>query len=504
MRSVHSFPRLSAEEAAALIPDGAFVGFSGFTPAGAAKVVPRALAARARALHEKGQPFKIRVLTGASTGKAPRRVARAGRGDLVARPVPVVEDAARPDQQAAGAVRRHAPVARAADARRSASSARWTSPSSRPPRSPRDGRVYLSTSIGASPTFLQCGREGHHRDQPLPLAARVGDVRHRHAAAAAAPRADPDLRRDDAHRLAVRRRRSAGRSSASSSTASPTTWRRSIRRPRRTTGSREYVVEFLLNEMRAGRIPQEFLPLQSGVGNVANAVLAGLGENPDIPPFTMYTEVFQDSCVELMERRPAGRREHDGAHDDARSKLERVYDDIDFFVPRIVLRPQELTNHPGIIRRLGRHHDEHGARGRHLRPRELDARARHADDERHRRQRRLHAQRLPVDLHVPVDEQGRGALDHRADGHARRPQRALGAGRGHRAGARRPARARGDGARAGDHRRSARTRRTATTCSRYLETARMGHIRHDLSRASSCTSNFMDTGSMLPGVKVAA
>ena len=44
MQAVHSFPRLSAEEAAAMIPDGAFVGFSGFTPAGAAKAVPRALA----------------------------------------------------------------------------------------------------------------------------------------------------------------------------------------------------------------------------------------------------------------------------------------------------------------------------------------------------------------------------------------------------------------------------------------------------------------------------
>jgi propionyl-CoA:succinyl-CoA transferase len=34
-------------------------------------------------------------------------------------------------------------------------------------------------------------------------------------------------------------------------------------------------------------------------------------------------------------------------------RLARVYDDMDFFVPRIVIRPQEITNHPGIIRRLG-------------------------------------------------------------------------------------------------------------------------------------------------------
>ena len=53
-----------------MIPDGAMVGFSGFTPAGAAKAVPRALAARAEQMHERGQSMQIRVLTGASTGAA--------------------------------------------------------------------------------------------------------------------------------------------------------------------------------------------------------------------------------------------------------------------------------------------------------------------------------------------------------------------------------------------------------------------------------------------------
>src|SRR5512135_2504596 len=65
-----TFPHLSPEEAAAFVPDGATITFSGFTPAGAAKVVPRALAARGRALHAAGEPFSIRVLTGASTGRA--------------------------------------------------------------------------------------------------------------------------------------------------------------------------------------------------------------------------------------------------------------------------------------------------------------------------------------------------------------------------------------------------------------------------------------------------
>src|SRR4030042_4444052 len=70
MTKINEFPKLSAEEAVAQIPHGATVAFSGFTPAGAAKAVPRALASRALDLHKKGEPFKIRVLTGASCGES--------------------------------------------------------------------------------------------------------------------------------------------------------------------------------------------------------------------------------------------------------------------------------------------------------------------------------------------------------------------------------------------------------------------------------------------------
>lgn len=112
------------------------------------------------------------------------------------------------------------------------------------------------------------------------------------------------------------------------------------------------VVEFLLQELRLGRIPPEFLPLQAGVGNVANAVMAQLGAHPEIPNFVMFTEVFQDSLVGLMEQ---GRLT--GASSTALTvtdpQLERMYDHFDFFGPRIVLRPQELSNNPGVIRRFG-------------------------------------------------------------------------------------------------------------------------------------------------------
>ena len=67
--SVDSYPILTPDEAALLIKNGDTVSFSGFSPAGAAKVVPRAIASRARDEHDKGNPFKVRVLTGASSGR---------------------------------------------------------------------------------------------------------------------------------------------------------------------------------------------------------------------------------------------------------------------------------------------------------------------------------------------------------------------------------------------------------------------------------------------------
>src|SRR5262245_57707799 len=64
------FPRLSPQEAAAMIQDGQTLGFSGFTPAGAAKAIPREIAKKAEAEHAAGRDFTIGVLTGASTGKS--------------------------------------------------------------------------------------------------------------------------------------------------------------------------------------------------------------------------------------------------------------------------------------------------------------------------------------------------------------------------------------------------------------------------------------------------
>ena len=112
------------------------------------------------------------------------------------------------------------------------------------------------------------------------------------------------------------------------------------------------VAEFLVRELRSGRVPKSFLPLQSGVGDIANSVLGALGPSKEIPDFTMYTEVLQDSVVPLLEQ---GRVKFasTSALTLSEEMARRVYSNLDFFRQRIVMRPQEITNHPEIVRRLG-------------------------------------------------------------------------------------------------------------------------------------------------------
>jgi propionyl-CoA:succinyl-CoA transferase len=112
------------------------------------------------------------------------------------------------------------------------------------------------------------------------------------------------------------------------------------------------VSRFLLEEMAAGRIPSTFLPLQSGVGNVCNAVIGGIAAIDEFPQFKVFTEVLQDSMVDLI---AAGRVI--GASTCSLTltdeKLKFLYEEFDEFADRVILRPQEISNNPGIARRLG-------------------------------------------------------------------------------------------------------------------------------------------------------
>lgn len=89
------------------------------------------------------------------------------------------------------------------------------------------------------------------------------------------------------------------------------------------------VADFLAADMKRGIIPSTFLPLQSGVGNIANAVLGALGRDKTIPAFEMYTEVIQNSVIGLIRE---GRVKFGSACSLTVTNdcLEGIYRDMDF------------------------------------------------------------------------------------------------------------------------------------------------------------------------------
>jgi len=151
----------------------------------------------------------------------------------------------------------------------------------------------------------------------------------------------------------------------------------------------------------SGKLPKEFLPLQSGVGNVANAVLYDLGESKELPSFMMYTEVIQDAVLELMKKgKCTFASTCSMTFSDATE--ESLFGDLKYFHDKILMRPAELSNNPEVIRRLGVIAMNTALEAVHLRRCQLDTRTRHKDDERHRRLGRLHPQRLYFDFQLSV------------------------------------------------------------------------------------------------------
>jgi succinate CoA transferase len=344
------FVTLTADEAAALIQNGQTLGVSGFTPAGAAKVVPKALAVRARAEHEAGRPFKVAIVSGASTGDS--LDGELARADAISWRTPYQSNKSLRESINAGRTRffdmhlSHLPqqvrsgflgdidwaIVEACD----------VSPS---------GEITLTTSVGASPTFLRCAKKiiielnrfhspnlrGFHDiyepldppyRQPIPIlrpSDRIGT---------------PTVKVDPSKIVGIVEGNQPDEN-AGFEPADETTER---------IGNN--VAEFIAGELHAGRIPKEFLPIQSGVGNIANAVLGSLGSHPGIPPFEMYSEVIQDSVIKLI--RSGKLKFATGTSlTIAKDVLLKFYEDLEFFRSRVLLRPQEITNNPEIVRRLG-------------------------------------------------------------------------------------------------------------------------------------------------------
>ncbi|MEM1184398.1 MAG: succinate CoA transferase [Planctomycetota bacterium] len=344
------FPEITADEAAAMIDHGDFVGFSGFTAAGSVKATARSLASRATFEHDAGRPFRIRLVTGASTNadvdealaeadavswRAPYQSSRAMRKRINAQETSFLDIhlSHLPQMLDYGFL---------GDIDVAVVEAIGVT---------TDGRVYLSTSAGVTPSILSSAKRViiELNEAHSPRLWEMHDI----ARLRRPPQRDPipiqhSLSKIGTPFCTVNPERIAGivRTNEMDGLAPFS--------PPDSTSERiaQHVVDFLLSEMRAGRIPGEFLPLQAGVGNVSNAVMGRLGRHPEIPNFEMYTEVLQDAQIDVMR---SGKLL--GASTSAitlsDSVMQSVFDDMDFFAPRVVVRPQEFSNNPGVVRRLG-------------------------------------------------------------------------------------------------------------------------------------------------------
>ena len=334
----------SADEAAALIHDGMTVGMSGFTRAGEAKQVPLALARRAE--HE---PFQITLMTGASLGhdidgiladagvlarrmpfQVDRRLRAAiNRGEVmfVDSHLSEMSEQLRHDQLGALDIAVIEAVAITADGGIVPTASVGNSASF----AAQADKVIIELNvaapealIGLHDIYVPAKRPGR---QPIPISApdtRIGT---------------PYIPVDPDKIAAIVLTQEQG-SPADITPANEATQRIA-----------EHLIGFFESEVAAGRMSLSLMPLQAGIGSVANAVLHGLMAGP-FEDLTMYSEVLQDSTFELLDH---GTLRFASASAITLSDAygAKVWNNLERYRDRVVLRPQELSNHPGMSRRLG-------------------------------------------------------------------------------------------------------------------------------------------------------
>ena len=112
-----------------------------------------------------------------------------------------------------------------------------------------------------------------------------------------------------------------------------------------------HILDFFQFEVKAGRLPKNLLPIQSGVGNIANAVVGGMVKGP-FSNVQVWTEVIQDTMLDFFD---SGKLDFASSTSLSLSVdgFKRLYDNWDYYTSRVVLRPMQISNNPEPIRRLG-------------------------------------------------------------------------------------------------------------------------------------------------------
>jgi acetyl-CoA hydrolase len=113
----------------------------------------------------------------------------------------------------------------------------------------------------------------------------------------------------------------------------------------------DHLIEFFEQEVKHGRLPANLLPLQSGIGNVANAIIGGL-DNSNFKNLKVWTEVIQDTFLDLFDSNKLDFASATSVRFSPEG-FKRFYDGYDNYEGKILLRSQQVSNSPEIIRRLG-------------------------------------------------------------------------------------------------------------------------------------------------------
>ncbi|MBP2076380.1 acetyl-CoA hydrolase/transferase family protein [Oceanobacillus polygoni] len=336
---------VSAVEAASWIHDGMTLGLSGFTRAGDAKAVPTALVERAK----NGEAFKVNVYTGASLGSnIDKMFAEAG---IVGKRLPFQAEPAMRNAINTGEhlfVDQH--LSHTSELLRADVIDRIDYAILEGISITEDGMLIPSTSVGNSLSFAETAEhiivelntaqpeslEGLHdlyspkkqgdRD-PIPLTnvdERIGIK-------------GIPLDFDKVKGIVFTHQED------SPSTIVPP--------DEETKMMADHLLDFLRAEMKAGRLTETLMPLQSGIGSVANAVLHGMIDS-EFEDLVVYSEVLQDAVFDLID---AGKVTFASACSLTLSeqKMKQVFGEFDKYREKLILRPQEISNQPEIIRRLG-------------------------------------------------------------------------------------------------------------------------------------------------------
>ncbi|MDO7896724.1 acetyl-CoA hydrolase/transferase family protein [Pseudomonas citrulli] len=335
---------MSADEAALLIQDGMTVGMSGFTRAGEAKAVPHALAERARIT-----PLQISLMTGASLGNdLDKELTEAG---VLARRMPFQVDSTLRKAINAGKVMfidQH--LSETVEQLRNAQLKLPDVAVIEAVAITEQGHIVPTTSVGNSASFAIFARqviveinlahnpnlEGLHdiyiptyRPTRTPIPLVKADDRIGSTAIPIPP-----------EKIAAIVITQQG---DSPSTVTPP--------DNDTQAIADHLIEFFKQEVAAGRLTNKLGPLQAGIGNIANAVMCGLIDSP-FQDLTMYSEVLQDSTFDLID---AGKLSFASGSSITLSSRRNadVFGNLEKYQDKLVLRPQEISNHPEVVRRLG-------------------------------------------------------------------------------------------------------------------------------------------------------